>query len=357
VTPFVAGLRLAGEFYRHAVRPILDLPHGAALLGPGSDVLGFDTVRSTDHDWGPRLLLFLHPDDRARHGQRLHDVLAQRLPASFAGYSTNFAPAGVRVQVMTPVDGPPVNHRVVVTDVPEWTGGWLCFDPLRGVSLVDWLATPTQRLAEATGGAVFHDGLGQLNPMRRALAWYPDDVWRYVLACGWQRIGEEEAFVGRCAEVDDEAGAAVVTARLVRDLMRLHLLMHRRYPPYSKWLGTATARLPHGDAITRTLHRALTTGREEDVSAAYEQAAAAHNALGLTAPIDPSPRPFHDRPFQVLDAGRFATALHATINDPDVRALPLLGGIDQFADSTALLGDIARCRAVTQAALGLPTPA
>ncbi|HWD74857.1 MAG TPA: DUF4037 domain-containing protein, partial [Solirubrobacteraceae bacterium] len=47
---------------------------------------------------------------------------------------------------------------------------------------------------------------------------------------------------GRCAEAGDELGSAVVTARLARDLMRLCLLMRRRYPPYSKWLGTAFAR-------------------------------------------------------------------------------------------------------------------
>src|ERR1017187_6949966 len=57
---FIPGLRLAGEFYAEAVRPLLDaafpaLRYAAALLGPGSEVRGFDTARSTDHDWGPRL--------------------------------------------------------------------------------------------------------------------------------------------------------------------------------------------------------------------------------------------------------------------------------------------------------------
>ena len=59
-TAFLPGLELAGQFYADVVRPLLDeqfpgLCYSAALLGPGSEVLGFDSARSTDHDWGPRL--------------------------------------------------------------------------------------------------------------------------------------------------------------------------------------------------------------------------------------------------------------------------------------------------------------
>ncbi|HLU36909.1 MAG TPA: hypothetical protein VKZ61_14150, partial [Thermomicrobiales bacterium] len=61
---FIPGRELSARFYTEAVRPILDahaagIPYAAALVGPGSDVLGFDTPRSMDHDWGPRLTLFL----------------------------------------------------------------------------------------------------------------------------------------------------------------------------------------------------------------------------------------------------------------------------------------------------------
>ena len=62
----VPGLELAGAYYRDAVRPLLGgVPHSAALLGWGSEVLGFDTERSTDHGWGPRLQVFVAPDDVA----------------------------------------------------------------------------------------------------------------------------------------------------------------------------------------------------------------------------------------------------------------------------------------------------
>src|SRR5207248_10514109 len=135
--------------------------------------------------------------------------------------------------------------------------GRLGVDPRRAVTLLDWLATPTQRLAEVTAGAVFHDGLGELGPARARLAWYPRDVWLYVLACQWQRVAQEEAFPGRCAETGDELGSAVVTARLARDLMRLCLLMSRRYPPYSKWLGRAFALVPGADELGAELSGAL----------------------------------------------------------------------------------------------------
>jgi hypothetical protein len=58
-----------------------------------------------------------------------------------------------------------------------------------------------------------------------SLRWYPDDVWRWLLAGQWARIGQEEAFVGRTAEAGYELGSRVVAARIVRDLVRLCVLL------------------------------------------------------------------------------------------------------------------------------------
>ncbi|MCC7530429.1 MAG: hypothetical protein IT342_18030 [Candidatus Melainabacteria bacterium] len=68
IPEFIPGLQLCEAFYREAVEPVLrknfaDLKYAAALIGSGSEVLGFDTEMSSDHHWGPRLLLFLKPDD------------------------------------------------------------------------------------------------------------------------------------------------------------------------------------------------------------------------------------------------------------------------------------------------------
>lgn len=302
---FVNGITLSERHYRETVAPLLGaLPHTAARLGAGSEVLGFDTPRSTDHDWGPRLLVFVErPEGLAFPGAE-------------------------------------------VTTLESWFDAQLGFDPRRGVSVADWLATPTQVLAETTCGAVFHDGLGSLGPARAALAWYPTDVWRYVLAGQWRRISQEEAFVGRCAEVGDQLGAAVVAGRLVRDLMRLCLLMERRYPPYSKWLGSAFGALPVSLGSLLTAAITDSSGREEHLAAAYTAVASRHNALGLTEPVDPATRPYHSRPYQVLHAERFVAALMAAVTDPEVRGLPAVGAVDQYVDSSDLLCDRPLTRAV-----------
>jgi hypothetical protein len=353
--PFVPGVDLASRLYTGAVAPLLRehdplLRHSAALLGPGSEVLGFDAARSTDHDWGPRLLLFLRGGDLSAHGEALDALFATCLPATVAGYSTNLEPAAATgTRHLRPASGP-VAHGIVIAEPRSWLTGQLGFDPLAAIDTFDWLATSTQALAEVTGGAVFHDGLRILGRARRRLAWYPDDVWRYVLACQWRRIAQEEAFVGRCGEAGDELGSAVVAARLTRDLMRLCLLMARVYPPYGKWLGSAFVRLPVAARLTAPLRAALAArgwrGRERHLTAAYETVAGLHNALGLTDPLDPRVRAFHTRPYQVLAADRFAVALAATITDPVLRARPLTGALDQFADSTDVVSHRARGRVV-----------
>ena len=47
-------------------------------------------------------------------------------------------------------------------------------------------------------------------------------------------------------------------------------------------------------------------------------------------------RHFHSRPFLVLNAHRFTDALIATITEPALKALPPVGAIDQYVDSTDL---------------------
>ncbi|MEU8249713.1 DUF4037 domain-containing protein [Nonomuraea sp. NPDC048916] len=343
MSDFVPGIELSRAFYAEVVAPLVGgVPHSAALIGPGSEVLAFDTGRSADHDWGPRVLVFAEPDAV----EAVEAKVVAGLPGRFRGFATVFDYHGV------------VRPGVEVADLGVWLEGRLGFDPGGGgISLLDWLSVPWQCLAEVTGGEVFHDGLGRLEAVRAALRWYPDDVWRYVLACQWRRIAQEESFPGRCGEVGDEPGSAVVGARLVREVMRLALLLRRRYPPYAKWLGSALARLPGSAELGESLGMALAArswrDRERGLAAAYGRVAAMQNRMALAERLDERVRGFHDRPFQVIGGDRFVRALLESVSDPRVRGLPLVGSVDQLSDSADLLLAPSRARAVTAAALGL----
>jgi hypothetical protein len=349
--PFTPGLELNRAYYEEAVRPILEdltpnLAYSAALIGYGSDVLGYDTAISTDHEWGPRLLLFLAEFDYSARTEEISARLGAALPSIFRGYSTNFTAHNAEgVRLMESAIPGAVRHHIDIHTVRGFMAREVGIAADEPLSDVDWLLMPQQRLLGITSGAVFHDGLHELVPLREKLAYYPREVWTYLMAAQWARISEEEAFVGRCGDLGDDLGSQVVAARLVRDLMRLCFLMERRYAPYSKWLGTAFSRLDCGPRLQPMLHGAFSAAhwreREHSLSAAYEIVAEMHNALRLTPPLATAVSPYHERPYLTLYAGRFAEALVATLEDSAARGIidhaGLIGGVDQVADSVDLL--------------------
>lgn len=175
---FSPAAELSGAFYAEVVRPLLaGRSHAAALLGWGSDVLGYDTERSTDHGWGPRLLVFLDGEDGIEELERL---LAARLPERFRGWPVRFG-----------WDAVEATHHVTVTTLPQWLVDQLGVDATAGMSVLDWLLTPQQRLLGVVAGAVHADDSGTLGELRQILSWYPDEVSRWLLACQWHRLAQE----------------------------------------------------------------------------------------------------------------------------------------------------------------------
>ncbi|MBA3449588.1 MAG: DUF4037 domain-containing protein [Chloroflexia bacterium] len=347
---FIPGLLLNERFFAEVVRPILaaafpGLRYCAATIGYGSEVLGYDTPRSMDHEWGPRLVLLVADAEHEAVAGAMRATLSQRLPPRFLGFSTHFGPPGPDgSRVPAPGAGGSIDHKIEVHS-PHILTSWLGVDPFVELSAADWLLMPRQTLLEVTAGRVYYDGLGVLGPVREKLAFYPHDVWLYLLAAQWQRMSQAEAFVGRTGEVGDELGSALVAATLVRDLMGLGFLLERRYAPYSKWFGTAFAELSCAPRLTPLFETVLQAGswreREDGLAEAYELVAGLHNALGVTVWVDPTTRPFHNRPFQVLHAERFADATVDAIEDRDVLAIVdragLIGAVDQFSDNVDLL--------------------
>ncbi len=219
MTSFLPGRELSCRFYEEAVRPLLDehfpgLPHAAAHLGRGSDVLGFDTAMSTDHAWGPSVLIFLRDQD-AYLGESMREMLSYHLPRTFYGYPVNFdeSPLEPGTLAMNMIEDGPINHRVFPVTLRTFFLTQLAYDINHPPDVAEWLTLPSQALREIAAGAVHHDGIGELTKLRADLAWYPHDVWLYLLASGWQRIGQEEHLMPRAGFVGDELGSALIRMR------------------------------------------------------------------------------------------------------------------------------------------------
>lgn len=347
---FMKGLDLSRAFFEEAVQPILDahfpaLMYTAGLIGSGSEILGYDTEMSTDHHWGPRLMLFLASDDETTHANAISQTLSENLPYTFHGYSThftdpNYAGGDNGTQLLEIITEGPINHRVEIMTVDHFMGWYLGFDSQHKLSPADWLSIPQQKLLTFAGGDIYHDDLN-LAEIRSRLSYYPHDVWLYLLACSWSRIGQDEHLAPRAGYVGDELGSAVIAGRLVASIMQLCFLMEKRYAPYPKWFGTAFAELDCATDLIPILRRVQMGEtyqvREDALAEAYTILNIMHNDLNLTPPITPAVNQFHGRPFRVSDGWRYSEALCDAITDEAVQAIAsttAIGSIDQFSDST-----------------------
>jgi hypothetical protein len=245
-TSFVKGLDLSEAFFQDIAQPILttrfpSLRCSAGLFGYGSDVLGFDDHLSTDHNWGPRFTLFLPEDSFEEWKTQITAAFAVDFPYEYEGFSVHFsAPErnnkSVRQQEF--IDQGRVNPLIESHTVRSYFEDYLGYTPHTDITVPQWLTFTEHRLLGVTSGKVFHDDLG-ICEVRNKLAYFPRDIWLWLMAAQWTMIAEEEAFVGRCGYVADEMGSRLVAARQVQRMMRLGFLLEQRYAPYSKWFGVA----------------------------------------------------------------------------------------------------------------------
>ncbi|WP_308635376.1 DUF4037 domain-containing protein [Paenibacillus silvisoli] len=321
------GIELSRRFYLEWMKPLLDthypsLNYSAALIGPGSEVLGYDTDLSQDHDWGPRVQLFLCGENNALTDE-LRTFVTERLPESFRGF---------------PIEP----HKTVVTTLQQYVWDCLAYDVREPLDELDWLTFPAQTLLELTKGEVFRDDGEQLAALRGRLQYYPQDVWFYLIASAWQRIGQEEHLMCRAGHAGDELGSAVIASRLVRDVMNLCFLMERQYAPYPKWFGTAFGKLACAELLTGELWKVQTATswkeREQALNQVYGHLARMHNALGIMEPVTEEASSFFSRPFMVMNGGgEIVGLLEKEIQHPAVQWLfgnRMIGSIDQITDNT-----------------------
>ncbi|WP_434711903.1 DUF4037 domain-containing protein [Rhizobium sp. YTUHZ045] len=338
------GIELSRRFYADVVRPWLaqtapELAHSAALIGYGSELLGLDDEVSRDHNWGPRVHIFLSIEKFNDHARRLVGEFTKVAPDSYLG-----EPIGWRSRPHPPADGPEaagtIEHGLEFHTLEAKLEEHFAVRSIENLTSVQWLGFAEQKLLAFTAGAIFRDDDGRLQNARERLAYFPHDVWLYKIACQWRRIAEEQAFVGRAGQVGDDLGSRVIASRLIRDVMRMGFLLERRYAPYAKWLGSAFAKLSISDRLMPHLERAILAsewkGRGDALASVYLELAHRQNALQI-ASFKPVVGPYHNRPFTTINADDAIAGAVAAITDPQLRKLPVIGSLDQVSDLTPLL--------------------
>ena len=358
---FIPGLKLSEYFFLEDVKPILDkyfqdLKYSTGLIGSGSEVLGFDDEVSRDHDWGPRLILFINDDDYLNLNSSIDEILKNNLLPTCHGYSTNFCePDAEGSRLLKPSYENGINHAIELTSIKHYFNNLLGVDIYEDLSFKDWLSFPQQILLSIQSGEIFSDQIG-LNDIRSKLNYYPDDIWLFLMASSWQRIGQEEHLAARGGFTNQDIGFSVIASRLVRDIMQLGFLLEKKFAPYAKWLEKAFCQLNCAEELIPLLSKIIHSSdwkiRQENLCLAFEVLAKMHNNLDITEPINSKCSEWHKRSFKAIHGERFAKIITKSIEDSKMQTIiqkGLVGGIDQISDNTDVLENLPLRRALVDA--------
>ncbi len=241
---FIPSLQLSRMLYEEKITPIMEkefpnVAYAAATSGMCSEILGLDDEVSMDHEWGPRVTLFLSDEDHAQYAEAIATAFRDAFPPQFKGFNMMWRKPGVDVHDTNEA----ILYHVWTTTVDKALRfcGSASALPLKPV---DWLKVSEQHLLEFTSGVVYRDDVGDLTKARDTLAYYPDDVARFLLACDWSAVGGDWFPIGRIGSRGDTLGLRVQVSKVVQHMMRLAFMVSRHYMPYKKWFGTLFKRLP-----------------------------------------------------------------------------------------------------------------
>jgi hypothetical protein len=340
---FIPGLELNESFYHDVVRPLMikhfpNLRYSAGLVGHGSDVLGFDSPKSMDHDWGPHVHIFLAEPDFVAYKHKIDEMLQNELPYEYKGFATHFVDGNKYLKAVPKIKkSGTINHLFRFWTPQSFFMHYLGFDINKKPSFQDWLLFPQHGLIEVTSGKLFHDDLGMID-LRRSFTYYPDDIWRYMLSVQWGKILDIIQFQARSGEEGDELGSVVATARSVRIIMFMCFLLERKYAPYDKWFGTAfnawlSSAPKIGPKLLEILKEKDWFKRQKLLVSVYQELGKMTNSLKITKPISTKIIDYFGRGYPIIDVWAFYHALNESIENEKLRTMRFpMGGIDQFID-------------------------
>jgi len=232
------GLELSRRYYEEICRPAVEnfFPlhiekMAFGLVGDGSECYGFDDEISRDHDFGPRVMIWLTSGDYSDFGTELHE-LTKNLPRKFLGFDgVNTSRYGEGREGVFTING--FYKKFTGLDNPP-------------SAIQAWRLIPEANLSLATNGEVFSDSPGKFTEYRNTLlAGYPEDLRLKMIAARCMKMAQSGQYnYMRSIRRKEYVAARMALAEFTDSAASMIYLINKRYKPFYKWMHRGLRDLP-----------------------------------------------------------------------------------------------------------------
>ncbi len=247
------GLEISRRYYEEILRPAVEkyLPFHVekmafGLVGDGSECYGFDDEISRDHDFGPRVMIWLTSSAYFAFGIKLQEFI-YKLPKKFLGFDgVNTSQYGKDRDGVFEINN--FYKKFTGLDHPPST-------------IHEWRLIPEVNLSLATNGEVFCDPAGKFTEYRNVLLdGYPEDLRLKMMAARCMKIAQSGQYnYARSIKRKEFVAAQMALAEFTDSAISMIYLMNRRYKPFYKWMHRGLRDLPVLGAETYRLFENIST--------------------------------------------------------------------------------------------------
>lgn len=217
------GMELSKKYFNDIAYPLIKekfpklrgrLAYG--LVGEGSECYGLDDDLSKDHDFYPRLMIWMEDSDFNKYGRDIKEFLSKE--------SRDFD-----------YEKAHLNFRTGPISIGDFYQRYTSFKKFP-IADLDYFKIPETFLSTATNGEVFLDELGEFSKIRSYLkSHYPEDVYLKKLAKALSLMGQAGQYnYPRSIQRSDISASFLAKAKFVENTYHALFLLSRNYMPYYK---------------------------------------------------------------------------------------------------------------------------
>lgn len=189
-----------------------------ALVGVGSECLGFDDEISEDHDFSSRCQIFLDDSDYKTYKSDLESSL-KIFCKDLESLTSNLK--DINVEIMP---------------IPNFYKYYTLFENGPKTES-EYRKVPMDLLCVATNGKVFLDNLGKFSEIRnRLLNFYPEDIILKKIAFQLNKMAQSGQYnYNRMIKRGDTVAANIAQGEFVKHYLEFVHLLNKKYMPFYKW--------------------------------------------------------------------------------------------------------------------------